>query len=496
MALIDKLIEWWPDMGQKATRRRFYEAVEPSNYRPRRGSQASGDALMEQSKDRLRNQSRYLEENHDLMVAVFDDLVNNVIGTGAQIQPMVKLNNGQLAEGTNRELAEAYDEWGEYPEASGEHGWESTQRLAARYYFRDGEIFYHMIGKGSYRYLTPVPFVLEMIEPDYIPWGVVPNRNITHGIERNGYGQAVAFHVLKHHPGDNIYSPIGELGDTRRVSAQRMRQIKFVRRFGQARGVPVAHSIMTRLRDTKDYEESERIAAKISSNIAAAITKDDSIEGVKIDTDRRELEFEAGAIFELNPGESIDTIGQTRPNEKLIEFRNAMLRAVAGGSGTRFSSIARDYSGTYSSQRQELIEGAVGYRSIFGYLRSKFYKPIWRRFVEQAVFSNTVQLQPGTDMSTITRAEFRPPALPWIDPQKEAAAWKILHESNLESFAEIARMRGRDPQRIREELAQEREEGLVNTVAPAKPAADPPDPDPDEDDDESENDNGKAANAQ
>lgn len=491
MRLADRLFLFALKQTSAGFRQRFYEAVQPTNYRPPRGSQASGDALMQQAGDRLRNQSRYLEENHDLMVAVYDDLINNVIGTGAYIQPMVKLRNGQLADETNRELAEAYEVWSEYPEASGEHGWSAAQRLAGRYYFRDGELFYNMIGKETFRYRTPVPFVLELIEPDYIPfWLIDESKGITHGIERNQYGAATAYHVLEQHPGDNVYYPGPQVGKTRRVSALRMRQIKFTRRLTQARGVPIAHSVTTRLRDLKDYEESERIAAKVAASIALAIEKDAAMEGVVQAQGKRLLELEPGAIFDLNPGESVETVGQTRPNEKLIDFRNAMLRAVAGGTGTRFSSIARDYSGTYSSQRQELVEGAVGYRASFAYLRDKFYKPIWRRFVEQAVFSGAVVVQPGTDMRTITRAEFRPPALPWIDPAKEASAWKILREARLESAAEIARMRGRDPQRIAEELAQEREEGIFDQAPAPTPA---PVEDQDEDREDSEREERESA---
>ncbi len=500
MAIIDHLFLFALKRTSQEFRRRFYEAVQPSNYRPKRGAQASGDQLMQDAGDRLRNQSRYLEENHDLMVAVYDDLINNVIGTGAYIQPMVKLKNGDLARETNAQLAEAYEVWSEYPEASGEHGWSAAQRLSARYYFRDGELFYQMIGKSTFRYRTPVPFVLELIEPDYIPfWLIDETRNITHGIERNAYGAATAFHVLEHHPGDNVYYSGTQLGETRRISAQRMRQVKFTRRLAQARGVPIAHSIIERLRDVKDYEESERIAAKVAASIAVAIEKDAAMEGIQVEGGKRNLELEPGAIFDLNPGESVETIGQNRPNEKLIDFRNAMLRAVAGGTGTRFSAIARDYGGTYSSQRQELVEGAVGYRASFAYLRDKFYKPIWRRFVEQAVFSGVVQVERGVDLRTLTRAEFRPPALPWIDPSKEATAWKILREARLESAAEIARMRGRDPQRIAEELAEERDQGIFDAApAPAPAADDEPlgggDPgqgaDEDEDEDEGTGTNG------
>jgi capsid protein len=54
-------------------------------------------------------------------------------------------------------------------------------------------------------------------------------------------------------------------------------------------------------------------------------------------------------------------IKSDRPNPNLETFRNGQLRAVAAGSRGSFSSIARNYDGTYSAQRQELVESTEGY---------------------------------------------------------------------------------------------------------------------------------------
>jgi len=108
----------------------------------------------------------------------------------------------------------------------------------------------------------------------------------------------------------------------------------------------------------KDYEESERIAAKVAADLTWFIQRTSEYQGPQdVNTDsRRELKMAAGAGFTLLPGETVGTIKSERPNSDLVNFRSAMLRAVAGGTGTRYSSIARDYNGTYSAQRQELVE--------------------------------------------------------------------------------------------------------------------------------------------
>ena len=102
--------------------RRLYDAATGSQYRKSITNTGSGDQSMNVAGTKLRQLSRHLEENHDLVVGVFDDLVNNVIGDGARVAPMVRLRSGELARETNKRIAELYDEWGQSPETTGELG--------------------------------------------------------------------------------------------------------------------------------------------------------------------------------------------------------------------------------------------------------------------------------------------------------------------------------------------------------------------------------------
>ncbi|WP_232462756.1 phage portal protein, partial [Pseudomonas fragi] len=63
----------------------------------------------------------------------------------------------------------------------------------------------------------------------------------------------------------------------------------------------------------------------------------------------------------LLPGEDMGMIESNRPNPFLEGFRNGQLKAVAAGTRGTYSSVARSYDGTYSAQRQELVEGQLGY---------------------------------------------------------------------------------------------------------------------------------------
>lgn len=459
---------------------RFYEGVAGSAYRPTLANRTSGDGVMNIAGAKLREYSRHLEENHDLVVSVFDDLVNNAIGQGVAVQPMVRDKSGKLAEAFNDQLAELWMEWGEEPETTGELAFPSVERLVARSMFRDGEIFVQKIIDNRYPHkIADLRFSLELLEADFCPFDYQDSAtNILHGIQNNAWNRPVNYYLWKNHPGDPLnMSVMPRAEDLKRVAAADMLHVKFSRRLRQRRGVPIIHAIINRMRDLKDYEESERIAAKVAADMTGFIKRSgESYAPTAVSAEgNREYAMSAGQIHILQPGEDVGTIKSDRPNTALEKFRNAMLRACAGGTGTRYSSISRDYNGTYSAQRQELVEGAIAYRAQTAYLVSRFHRPTYQQFVQQAMLSRRLQVPRNVDMKTITRVDFRPPALPWIDPSSEAKAYETLVAAGLESRTEIMRQRGRDPTKVWEEIKEEQASGLFvsaieQAAAPATPA--------------------------
>nr|BDD46848.1 hypothetical protein 14 [bacterium] len=119
---------------------RAYEAAKPSRLRKKRKDRGSGDAVVGKAADLLRIQVRHLDENHDLARGVLNCLVNNVVGTGIRVEPQVKDKNGELIPEFNQQLLQLFDDWEIRPEVTWEMHWNQLQRLAARSWFRDGEV--------------------------------------------------------------------------------------------------------------------------------------------------------------------------------------------------------------------------------------------------------------------------------------------------------------------------------------------------------------------
>ncbi|MDJ0513070.1 MAG: phage portal protein [Methyloceanibacter sp.] len=468
MELDSLLGRWFPGLALARMKNRIrleaatrvYDAAKQSNQRVSPKDTRSPDSVMEQAQDKIRRWARHLDENHDLSIGILDVLVNNIVGAGVGIEPMVMRKNGQPAEKVNDDLRKIGKMWAKEPEVTGEIHFSEVQRLACRTWLRDGETLIRHIRGGSFPHAT-VPYTMQLLEPDFLPFGeFTGERNVIHGVEKDRFGRPSAYHLFKQHPGNLSLSAIPiRSDDLQRVRADAMIHMKFTRRFGQTRGVPIFHGVIHRLDDIKDYEESERIAARIAASLTAFIQKGEDFGGENLASNGdRILEMQAGMIFDnLGPGESVGMIKSDRPNDKLAEFRAAQLRALAAGTGTNFSSIAKQYDGTYSAQRQELVESQPGYDRLRNYFIEIFMRPIWRELVEAAVFSGQISLNQQIDPDTIYDADMRSPGMPWIDPLKETQANVLAIENRLTSRTQVIRNHGEDPDVIREQIKQESE---------------------------------------
>ncbi len=481
--IIDKTIEVLSpeaalrrDTARKVLKaQRAYEAAQPSRLRKTKTDPGSGDAIVERAGESLRLQARHLDENHDLAGGVLDCLVNNVVGRGVVVEPQIKLTSGDLAKPLNDQLMELWEEWVRFPEVTWECHWNHMLRMIARHWFRDGEVLIKHI-EGTNRTIdhgTSVPYSLEMIEADFLPFEFNDQKKrIIHGVEKNAWRKPRAYYLYKDHPGDT--HTLVTRQDVKRFAADKMLHLKIAKRISQTRGVSIFASVMTRMEDIKDYELSERLAAKVAASICAFIRKslDGPAAGVQLDeAGQRLMKMQPGMIFDnLLPGEEVGMIDSNRPNTMLEQFRNSQLRAVAAGTSTSFSSISKDYNGTYSAQRQELVEQSVHYAVLREYFIERCVRPIWERFVDMAVLSGQLKVpQNEINPRTLKKAGFQGPIMPWIDPQKEAVAEEKMVQSGFKSRAQVIRERGGNPQDVFEQIKQEREEeneaGLTFTTS-------------------------------
>lgn len=471
--------------------RQAYEAAEKNHLRPHTREYGSGNAIVGLTGTALRNQARHLDRNHDIISGGLSTLVQNIVGpSGINIVPAPRGADGNVDETVVDQIMPLLQAWAKRPEVTWMHDWPSVQRLLARTWLRDGEAFAQEL-RGIVPFLehgSAVPYSLELLEPDLIPLDLDdPQRRIQQGVERNAWGRAVAFHVYKGHPGD---ASIWTTPDTKRVPADLIRHVRTIDRIGQVRGVSILASTFTRIQDLKDYEESERIAAKIAASFAAMIIKGDPQsytpplpEGADAQAlGARHMRLQPGMIFDdLQPGESVQTVDSKRPNPNLESYRDGQLRAIAAPMRVSFSSLAKNYNGTYSAQRQELVEQYGAYGVLANEFISQMVRPIYERFVAMAVLAGELILPRGMSLAAALGADYLSPPMPWIDPLKEISAITAQVRSGVRSLSSIIAERGGRMYDTIEQLSLDRqwaeERGLVLDVfAGMTPAPLPADP--------------------
>ena len=462
---------------QLASVKRLYEGASSSNYHKSKGSSRSGNGSMDHARGTLRDYARDLDENHDLAIGILDVLVNNIVGAGIPIEPMLKTRGGKLNVKANKQIRKLWDKWSRSPDVTGQYALDELERLVCRSWLRDGEILIQKVAgtNRNIKHAGPIPYSLELIESDFLPFDYSQKgeTKIVHGVELDTWNRPIAYHLFKDHPGDVFYPFLQYKTDTKRVNADQLIHLKFSRRINQVRGVTLFHGVLRRLDDIKDYEESERIAARVAAAFTGYIKKSaDSAVATNTETGARDFEMNPGMVFDnLLPGEEVGTIDSNRPNTGLNEFRNSQLRAIASGVGASYSSISKDYNGTYSAQRQEMVESAPAYTRLRSYFINQFIRPIYEDFITYALASGSLALPKNVDPESHFDCDIRGVGMPWIDPKKEVEADAAAVQNRFKSRAQVIRERGGDPAKVSEQIELELEADKKLEPIEPKPVA-------------------------
>lgn len=453
-----------------------YEAAKPSRtHGAKKESRGANQAVFAAGKS-LREQARWLDENHDISIGILDRLEERVIGAqGIIVEPQPRDKDGNILDKFAEELQRRFAAWSLKPDVTGKFTRPELERLALRTALRDGEVFgQHVVGKiPKLDHLNPqgTPYSIEALEPDFIPYESDLSKGIRQGLSVNSWGRVTGYNVLRQHPADVL----GFKHNTKVIPAKSMMHLANIKRLHQLRGVSVFHGILTRLADIKDYEESERVAARIAAALAFYIKRGSPQDYAPPTGEQtaREIPIAPGMTFDdLAPGEDVGMIESNRPNVHMVEFRNGQLKACGAGTRTSYSSISRDYSGTYSSQRQELVEQDESNRILQQWFCAGWSRPVYRQWLEAEQLNqiDPLMLPKELDIRTLFDAVYYGPTMPWIDPAKEADGWEAMIAGNAATEAEWARARGRNPSEVKRQRQREvdynRDHGMITANDP------------------------------
>ena len=277
-------------------------------------------------------------------------------------------------------------------------------------------------------------------------------RRGQHGIEYDAIGGRAAYWIYKEHPGE--LSPLNKGIESTRVPAKDIIHIYDKLRPGQSRGVPVLAPAMITANDLDEYEEATLVRKAGEALITAVVQSEDdgaSLGNVTTDQDQRQIEEMAPGMIEyLNSGESI-TFNNPPASNGYSEYVNTRLHAIAAGSGVTYEQMTGDLSQVnYSSIRS----GTLDFRREVEQIQWLLFIPGFCRRVIRAWSASASLVNKRVKLPA--RIDWTTPRFDWVDPKKDVEAETEELSTNRMSFSEAARKRGHNPQKLVDEIAEDR----------------------------------------
>nr|CRH06038.1 Phage portal protein, lambda family [Candidatus Magnetococcus massalia] len=425
------------------------------NWQP---EEAGANALLFRDATLMRARSRDLIRRNAWAANAVDSLVGNLVGTG--IKPQSTVEDPQV----KAQIQALWLAWTKEADAHGLLGFYGLQALIARAMIEGGEVLVRLRNRDARDGLI-VPLQLQVLEPEHLPASDsrdLPNgHRVRAGIEFDKIGRRVAYHLFREHPGEQPM--LFKAGDMARVPGSEVCHIFKPLRPGQLRGEPWMAQALVRLHELDQYDDAELVRKKTAALIAGFITKPDPELGVGGEDGQDPDEHGAvpvtwapGTMQVLLPGEDVKFSDPADVGGQYGEFIRTQLRAVAVGLGLTYEQLTGDLTGVnYSSIRAGMVEFRRRMEQIQRMvLIHQFCRPVWERWMDQAVLSGALSLPDYAKRRREYQAvKWIPQGWQWVDPQKEfnAVIWAI--RAGLLSRSEAVSTYGLDIEEIDREIA-------------------------------------------
>lgn len=422
--------------------------------------------------------ARDLIRNSAHVSGALEKIVNNVVSTGIVPQAQLRTVRGDEDGDRNRLLETQFRNWAEDDRVR----FYELQDLVLRHQYSDGGVLAHYFTDAGLLKDGLVPLRIELLELDHLNTSVhgkLTSGNFAYrGIEYNDFGDPLAYHLYTEHPGDyavmgsTLGSTLGSrtLFESVRVPADRIVHPFARRRAGQRRGISWIAAVIMRMRDLDEYEDSERIAARLTSafgffvetphpeldpaGLGAPLSGYEGPGAVDGTTGQLPAFVESGRVQALPPGTKINATGFQRPGDQFEPFLRTSLRGASAGMGMSYEAFANAYAeANYSSARSAALEERRGYRRQQWFLNSHFNTPAWKTWNLYRVLSGIV---PGVGLDV--PVSWQVPGWPWVDPLKDANAAKIELELGLTTRRKLCADRGLDYDEIHEQWQREQDD--------------------------------------
>ena len=432
------------------------------------------NTLVFRSADTLRSRSRDMVRRNPWATNALDAFIGNSIGTG--IKPQSLHPDASLREA----IQTLWLRWTDEADATGLTDFYGLQAIACRSVMEAGECFVRLRPRLPKDGLS-VPLQLQLLEAEHLPTAEsrrLERNYIRAGIEFNGIGKRVAYHLYREHPGDTS-NPMAST-ELVRVPAESVLHLFRPLRPGQLRGQPWLTQVLIKLYELDQYDDAELVRKKTAAMFAGFVTKNAPEDAVlnegAADADGNALAgLEPGTMQVLLPGEDVKFSNPADVGASYETFMRVQLRSIAAGMGITYEQLTGDLTGVnYSSIRAGLLEFRRRCEQFqHQVIVFQMCRPIWRAWIDAALLSGA--LPNAGDRARYYDVKWIPPGFAWVDPLKDIKAQVMAVRAGFKSRAEVVSEQGYDAQAIDREIAADNERadalGLAYDSDPRKEAS-------------------------
>ncbi len=393
----------------------------------------------------LRNRSRDLVRNNPYAAAAVRGLASDLVGNG------VKAKATHRVKSVEKKAQEIWDAWAN-SQVDGFNQFAQIQLLAVRAMIEGGDAL--LIWQPD----RGIPdAMVHVVEGDFLDSTKTIKLNdgrIVSGVETDENGRRRAYWVLNDHPGDILGgfsvstdgSAVGNLGNgfSRRLDARDVDHIFRADRPGQTRGAPWLASVIRKLRNIEQLEESIQAKKRVEACLALIRETPDAdannplIGDVETQSDGTNWEtISPGMVVTTLPGEKVSVVNPSSISDG-DAFHRAQLMAVSAGIGIPYHRITNDVSqANYSSLRAATVAYWADLDTDLGQvIIPHLCEPAFTRVMRRAA------LQTGDKRLLEVKATWTPPARAWVDPLKDITAEVLEIRAGLASMPGALSQRG------------------------------------------------------
>ena len=397
----------------------------------------------------LRQRSRDLYMGVPLATGALKTMRTNCVGVGLSLKSQVDYDylgmSKDEAKALCKQIEREFSLWADSTACDLERldNFKELQQLAFLNWLMSGDVV--ALLPTTKRVNTLYDLRIRLIEADRVstPDDKMDDLRITSGVEKNDNGEVVAYHISSTHPlssqdmtMETKWTRVKAYG---KVTGRRnVLHVMNRERIGQLRGVPFLAPVIESLKQLGRYTDAELVAAVVSGCFTVFIQRETGSAGAfgevvpeeqQVDTDPDSIEISPGAVYDLTPGEKIDTANPGRPNSEFDAFVTSICRQIGAALEIPFEMLVKHFTASYSASRAALLEAWKMFKMYRGWLVADFCQPIYEEWLTEAVAKGRIAA-PGFFADPLVRkayckASWNGPAQGLLNPVQEVQAAQL-----------------------------------------------------------------------